>query len=148
MAQIISREGKLRLREVSNKLRTASATLDMERQLGAIDIHDTDPTGNPSKAFGRVFLIEGKFLTFYAFDLNEDTVLSAKRSFQVWAVPETGKNSARSLGGGRQAPSGQRMVYAHLREANHPKQPVTSTNVGHSRYPLLPHCHLLVFLLV
>jgi anti-sigma factor RsiW len=103
-----------RITELSNRLRIASATLDMERQLAAagkdvrelmlarelhvIDVHDTDPNGNPSKAFGRVFLTEGKSLTFYAFDLNEDAVLSAKRSFQVWAVPEASKNSSRSLG--------------------------------------------------
>lgn len=103
-----------RITELSNKLRIASATLDMERQLAAagkdvrelmlarelhvIDVHDTDPNGNPSKAFGRVFLTEGKSLTFYAFDLNEDRVLDAKRSFQVWAVPEAKMNSSRSLG--------------------------------------------------
>ena len=164
-------EQQTRITELSNKLRIASATLDMERQLVAagkdipelmaarqlhvIDVHDTDPNGNPSQAFGRVFLTEGKSLTFYAFDLNEDRVLNAKRSFQIWAVPEAGKNSARSLGflhvdakaqgrwvlkvenpelvkeissifvtvepaaGGKQ-PSGQKMLYAYLGEANHP----------------------------
>jgi hypothetical protein len=107
-------EQQTRITDLSNKLRIASATLDMERQLVAagkdipelmaarqlhvIDVHDTDPNGNPSKAFGRVFLTEGKSLTFYAFDLNLETVLTAKNGFQVWAVPEAGKNSARSLG--------------------------------------------------
>jgi anti-sigma-K factor RskA len=33
-----------------------------------------------------------------AFDLNEDSIVNAKRSFQVWAVPEATKNSPRSLG--------------------------------------------------
>jgi anti-sigma-K factor RskA len=37
-------------------------------------------------------------LIFYAFDLNEDGVRNTKRSFQVWAMPEAGKNAARSLG--------------------------------------------------
>ena len=68
------------------------------RQLHVIDVRDTDPNGNPDQAFGRVFLTEGKSLTFYAFDLNEDRVVNAKRSFQVWAVPQAEKNSARSLG--------------------------------------------------
>jgi hypothetical protein len=164
-------EEEVRITELSDKLRVASATLDMERQLAAagkdvrelmasrqrhvIDVHDTDPNGNTNKAFGRVFLTEGKSLTFYAFDLNEDRVLNAKRSFQVWAVPEASKNSARSLGvlrvdakaqgrwvlkvenpelvkainsvfvtveptvGGKQ-PSGQKMLYAYLGQANHP----------------------------
>jgi len=164
-------EEEVRITELSDKLRVASATLDMERQLAAagkdvrelmaarqlhvIDVRDTDPNGNTNKAFGRVFLTEGKSLTFYAFDLNEDRVLDAKRTFQVWAVPETGKNTSRSLGflrvdakaqgrwvlkvenpelvnqinsvfvtvgpaaGGKQ-PTGQRMLYTYLGEANHP----------------------------
>ena len=107
-------EQQTRITELSNKLRIASATLDVERQLVAagkdipelmaarqlhvIDVRDTDPNGNPTQAFGRVFLTEGKSLTFYAFDLHEDRVANAKRSFQVWAVPEEGKNSPRSLG--------------------------------------------------
>jgi hypothetical protein len=164
-------EEEIRIAQLSDKLRVASATLDMERQLAAagkdvrelmasrqlhvIDVRDTDPNGNTSKAFGRVFLTEGKSLTFYAFDLNEERVLDAKRGFQVWAVPESGKNPSRSLGflrmdaraqgrwvmkvdnpelvgkinsvfvtveptaGGKQ-PSGQKMLYAYLGEANHP----------------------------
>jgi hypothetical protein len=164
-------EQQTRITELTNKLRIASATLDQERQLAApgndvrelmasrqlhvIDVRDTDPNGNPSPAFGRVFLTEGKSLTFYAFDLNKDEVVSARRSFQVWAVPEAGKHSPRSLGllhvdaraqgrwvlkvenpdlvnaissvfvtaepaaGGKQ-PSGQKMLYAYLGDANHP----------------------------
>jgi hypothetical protein len=164
-------EEEVRIAQLSDKLRVASATLDMERQLAAagkdvrelmvsrqlhvIDVRDTDPNGNTNKAFGRVFLTEGKSLTFYAFDLNEDRVLDANRGFQVWAVPETGKNTSRSLGllrvdakalgrwvlkvenadllkqvnsvfvtvgpaaGGKQ-PSGQKMLYAYLGQANHP----------------------------
>ena len=107
-------EQQTRITELSNKLRIASATLDQERQLAAagmdirelmaarqlhvIDVRDTDPNGEPSKAFGRVFLTEGKSLTFYGFDLNGDRVLSGKRSFQVWAMADGGKNPARSLG--------------------------------------------------
>jgi hypothetical protein len=107
-------EQQFRITELSDKLRVASATLEMERQLAAagqdlrelivarqlhvIDVRDTDPNGNPNKAFGRVFVTEGKSLTFYAFDLNEDARVDAKRSFQVWAVPEGKTNSSRSLG--------------------------------------------------
>jgi hypothetical protein len=104
----------VRVAELTDKLRIASATLDMERQLAAtgqdvrelmaarqlhvIDVRDADQNGQPGKAFGRVFLAEGKSLTFYAFDLNEDQLASAKQTFQVWAVPEASKNAARSLG--------------------------------------------------
>jgi hypothetical protein len=107
-------EQQTRITELTNKLRIASATLEQERQLAAagndvrelmasrqlhvIDVRDTDPNGNLNPAFGRVFLIEGKSLTFYAFDLNEDSVANAKRNFQVWVVSEAGKNSARRLG--------------------------------------------------
>jgi hypothetical protein len=103
-----------RITELTDKLRIASATVDQERQLAAagkdvrelmasrqlhvIDVRDTDPNGNHSPAFGRVFLTEGESVTFYAFDLNEDRVMNAKRSFQVWAVPEAEKSSPRSLG--------------------------------------------------
>jgi hypothetical protein len=163
-------EQQARITELSDKLRVASATIDMERQLASsgkdigelmasrqlhvIDVRDTDPNGDPSPAFGRVFLTEGKSLTFYAFDLNEGQALNANRGFQVWAVPEAGK-SPHSLGflradakghgrwllkvdnpalvkeigsvfvtvepaaGGKQ-PSGQKMLYAFLGEANHP----------------------------
>ena len=107
-------EQQARITDLSYKLRIASATLDMERQLVAegknvrelmvarqlhvIDVRDTDPNGKPSEAFGRVFLTEGKSLTFYAFDLDQNRVLHAKNSFEVWAVPEAKKDSARSLG--------------------------------------------------
>lgn len=107
-------EQQARITELSDKLRIASATLDQERQLAAagedirelmaarqlhvIDVRDTDSNGKPSKSFGRVFFTEGKSLTFYAFDLTEDKVENTMRSFQVWAVPEAGKNSPRSLG--------------------------------------------------
>jgi hypothetical protein len=164
-------EQQTRITELTNKLRIASATLEQERQLAAagndvrelmasrqlhvIDVRDTDPNGNLNPAFGRVFLIEGKSLTFYAFDLNEDRVANAKRSFQVWVVSEAERNSARRLGllhvdakaqgrwvlkvenpdlvkaissvfvtvepaaDGKQ-PSGQKMLYAYLGDANHP----------------------------
>jgi hypothetical protein len=107
-------EQQTRIAELTNKLRIASATLDMERQLVAagkdipelmaarqlhvIDVRDTDADGNPSKTFGRVFLTEGKSLTFYGFDLNEGGAVDAKRSFQVWAMAVGETKRARSLG--------------------------------------------------
>jgi hypothetical protein len=164
-------EQQTRITELTDKLRIASATLDMERQLVAagqdvrdlmaarelhiIDVRDTDPNGKPSNAFGRVFLTEGKSLTFYAFDLNQERQVDAKHGFQVWAVADSGKSSSRSLGflhadakapgrwvlkvdspelvkqinavfvtpepaAGKKEPTGQKMLYAYLGEANHP----------------------------
>jgi hypothetical protein len=68
------------------------------RQLHVVDVRDTDPNGKPGKAFGRVFLTEGKSLVFYAFDLGDAKKINAKQTFEVWGQ-ETGKpNSVRSLG--------------------------------------------------
>ena len=104
---------QVRIAELSDQLRIASATLDLERQLtGAgkdirelltarqlhvIDVRDTDVNGKPSKAFGRIFVTEGKSLTFYAFDLNEDQVINAKQRFEVWGSQQ-GKKSSQRLG--------------------------------------------------
>jgi len=105
---------QVRLAELSDQLRIASATLDMERQLTAagkdirelltarqlhvIDVRDTDTNGKPSKAFGRVFVTEGKSLTFYAFDLNEERSADAKHRFEVWGSQQAKGSPARSLG--------------------------------------------------
>jgi len=105
---------QVRIAELSNQLRIASATLDLERQLTAagkdirellvarqlhvIDVRDTDANGKPSKAFGRVFVTEGKSLTFYAFDLSEDRAIDAKHRFEVWGSQQAKGSPARSLG--------------------------------------------------
>lgn len=105
---------QVRVAELADQLRIASATLDLERQLTAagkdirellvarqlhvIDVRDTDANGKPSKAFGRVFVIEGKSLTFYAFDLNEERAIDAKHRFEVWGTQQAAGSPARSLG--------------------------------------------------
>lgn len=102
---------QIRINEISDQLRIASATLDMERQLAAagrdirelmvarqlhvVDVRDTDTNGKPSRSFGRVFLTEGKSLVFYAFDLTDAKSIDAKARFQVWASKQ---NLAQSLG--------------------------------------------------
>ena len=162
---------KVRVNDLSEQLRIANKNLDLDRQLLAqgkdvrdlmgarqlhvVDVRDTDPTGKAGKAFGRVFLTEGKSLIFYAFDLNETKLADTKHTFQVWGQEEGKTGSVRSLGflyaddkakrrwalkvdnpqlvseidsvfvtvepvGGGRKPSGQRMLYAYLGEANHP----------------------------
>jgi hypothetical protein len=163
---------QIRINELSEQLKTAKAnTSNMQRQLvtaggdvrnlmGArqlhvVDVRDTDSTGKAGKAFGRIFLTEGKSLVFYAFDLNDLTKSSAKKTFQVWGQQEGKANSLRSLGflsvdnktqrrwalktddlagfkqinsifvtvepqGGAKTPSGQRLLFSYLGEANHP----------------------------
>jgi len=105
---------QIHINEISDQLRVANATLDMERQLAAagrdirelmvarqlhvVDVRDTNANGKPSQAFARVFLTEGKSLTFYAFDLNEGRVANSKARFQVWSQQLASKSSVRSLG--------------------------------------------------
>jgi hypothetical protein len=162
---------QVRINQLSEQLRVAKADLDLERQLAqagkdvrdlmgarqlhVVDVRDTDPSGMASKAFGRVFLTEGKSLIFYAFDLNENRVANARHTFEVWGQKEGKTSSTKSLGflyaddkttrrwalkvenpelvkeidtvfvtvepsGGATKPTGQRMLYAYLGEANHP----------------------------
>ena len=162
---------KVQVNDLSEQLRIANKNLDLDRQLLAqgkdvrdlmgarqlhvVDVRDTDPTGKAGKAFGRVFLTEGKSLIFYAFDLNDARLADAKHTFQVWGQEEGKTGSVRSLGflyvddkakrrwalkvdnprlvseidsvfvtvepeGGGKKPSGKRMLYAYLGEANHP----------------------------
>jgi hypothetical protein len=162
---------QVHINELGQQLKTAQASIDMERQLATagkdvrdlmgarqlhvVDVRDTDPNGKVGKAFGRVFLTEGKSLIFYAFDLSDARKIDAKQTFQVWGQQEGKTSSLRSLGflyvddktqrrwalktedpaavkeidsvfvtvepeGGAKKPSGQRLLYAYLGEANHP----------------------------
>ena len=105
---------QIRINEISDQLRIASATLDMERQLTAagrdirelmvarqlhvVDVRDTDANGKPRPSFARIFLTEGKSLMFYAFDLNEGRPINAKARFQVWGEQLAKNHSVHSLG--------------------------------------------------
>ncbi|HUN61940.1 MAG TPA: hypothetical protein VMU53_08115 [Candidatus Sulfotelmatobacter sp.] len=105
---------QVRIAQLSDQLRVASATLDLERQLTAagkdirelltarelhvIDVRDTDANGKPTKAFGRIFVTEGKTLTFYAFDLDQGRAINAKHRFAVWGSPQAKGTPAKSLG--------------------------------------------------
>ena len=102
------------INELSEQLKTATTNVDMERQLASagkdvrdlmgarqlhvVDVRDTDPNGKAGKAFGRVFLTEGKSLIFYAFDLTDTKRINAKQTFQVWGQQEGKASSLRSLG--------------------------------------------------
>lgn len=105
---------RARIKEVSDQVRIADATVDMERQLSAggqdirrllmsrqlhvVDVRDTDENGKPTTSFARVFLTEGKSLMFFAFDLNGPRAPSPKARYQVWGEQLGKKDSVRSLG--------------------------------------------------
>ena len=160
---------QVRINELSDQLKTAKVNANLQRQLATgdvpnlmgarqlhvVDVRDSGPNGKPGKAFGRIFLTEGKSLVFYAFDLNDPTKNGSKKTYQVWGQTEGRAGSVRSLGflnvdnkaqqrwvlksndtatfkeinslfvtvepqGGAKTPSGQRLLFAYLGEANHP----------------------------
>jgi hypothetical protein len=162
---------QIRINELSNQLKTIKANASLQRQLATVggdvpnlmgarqlhvvDVRDSGPDGKPGKAFGRIFLTEGKSLVFYAFDLNDPARNGTKKTYQVWGQTEGRAGSVRSLGflnvdnktqqrwvlktndaatfkevnslfvtvepqGGAKTPSGQRLLFAYLGEANHP----------------------------
>jgi hypothetical protein len=111
-AELVAQQ--VQVNELSQQLKTATTNVDMERQLASagkdvrdlmgarqlhvVDVRDTDPNGKAGKAFGRVFLTEGKSLIFYAFDLADAKKMNAKQTFQVWGQQEGKTSSLRSLG--------------------------------------------------
>jgi hypothetical protein len=111
-AELVAQQ--VQVNELSQQLKTATTNTDMARQLASagkdvrdlmgarqlhvVDVRDTDPNGKAGKAFGRVFLTEGKSLIFYAFDLTDAKKINAKQTFQVWGQQEGKTSSLRSLG--------------------------------------------------
>ena len=105
---------QVQIAELSDRLRIASATLDLERHLNAagkdirelltarqlhvVDVRDTDSNGKPRKAFGRIFATEGRSLTFYAFDLDEERPIDAMHRFEVWGTQQAKAGPAHSIG--------------------------------------------------
>lgn len=67
------------------------------RNLHIIDVSDVDGDGKAKKAFGRVYLTEGKSLIFYAFDLSRKDN-AAKVSFQAWGQWDGKEKVAKNLG--------------------------------------------------
>jgi hypothetical protein len=106
---------QFRINELSDQLKTAKVNANnMQRQLATaggdvpnlmgarqlhvVDVRDSGPDGKPGKAFGRIFLTEGKSLVFYAFDLNDPAKNGSKKTYQVWGQTEGRAGSVRSLG--------------------------------------------------
>jgi len=80
--KVVTLESQLeRLRDLSS--RGPAAELIAARNLHIVDVYDSELNGSRSKAFGRVFYVEGKSLVFYAYDLPEKNK-SKKVEFRVW----------------------------------------------------------------
>jgi hypothetical protein len=103
---------QIRINELSDQLKTAKVNANLQRQLATgdvpnlmgarqlhvVDVRDSGPDGKPGRAFGRIFLTEGKSLVFYAFDLNDPAKNGSKKTYQVWGQTEGRSGSIRSLG--------------------------------------------------
>lgn len=103
----------IRINELADQVKEKEALAERERQLSAVardvrelmgarnlhilDVSDVDGNGRSKKSFGRVFLVEGKSLIFYAFDLG-DRGNPAKVSFQAWGQLEGRQTVAKNLG--------------------------------------------------
>lgn len=99
----LSQQLKAQADVLNSERQLLSAGRDIRELMGArnlhiIDVFDTDPKGNNRRAFGRVFLTEGKSLIFYAFDLTAGNAINAKQSFQAWGLRDGETTSAKSLG--------------------------------------------------
>jgi len=104
---------QIKINELAAQVKEKEALAERERQLDSVaqdvrdlmgarnlhilDVSDVDGNGRSKKSFGRVFLVEGRSLIFYAFDLG-DRGNPAKVSFQAWGQLEGRPTAAKSLG--------------------------------------------------
>ena len=68
------------------------------RSLRIIDVYDVGAKGQYEQPFGRIFYAEGKYLIFYAFDLDRQKGLKSGTTFQAWGQKDAAKEAPRSLG--------------------------------------------------
>jgi hypothetical protein len=72
--------------------------LIVARNLHIVDVYDTDEHGKGQRAFGRIFLTEGKSLIFYAYDLTDPRKQDTKTAFYVWGEKLGNGQTVRNLG--------------------------------------------------
>lgn len=96
---------EVKIKDLSDKMQAQTASFEQERgmlgkggevssmmtarNLHIIDVYDTDGSGRTKAAFGRIFLTENKRLVFYAYDLNESRLDSAKYAYRVWGEKQS-----------------------------------------------------------
>lgn len=104
---------QIKINELAGQVKEKEAVAERERQLSSVtkdvrelmgarnlhivDVSDVDGDGRSGKSFGRVFLIEGKSLIFYAFDLG-NRGNPVKVSFQAWGQFEGRETAPKDLG--------------------------------------------------
>lgn len=68
------------------------------RDLHIVDVYDVDGTGKTKRTYGRVFYVEKKLLTFYAFDLQDKQRKRTVAGFQAWGYRQANSGKAENLG--------------------------------------------------
>jgi hypothetical protein len=76
---------------------------DLREMLGArslriIDVYDVGSKGEYQQPFGRIFYTQGKYLIFYAFDLDKQKGLKPGTSFQAWGEKGGAQDAPHRLG--------------------------------------------------
>ena len=110
--QMVTLDAKVN--ELTNLLHQREATVDQQQELLAHDrdirelmgardlyvaeVYDVARTGATQKPYGRVFYTKGKSLTFYAYDLDQQTVAKKASTFQVWGRRGPDREQAFPLG--------------------------------------------------
>jgi hypothetical protein len=103
-----------KVNELTNLLRQRDAAVDQQQELLAHDrdirelmgardlyvaeVYDVGRTGATQKPYGRVFYTKGKSLIFYAYDLDQQTVVKNASAFQVWGRRGPDREQALPLG--------------------------------------------------
>src|ERR1700728_3438479 len=104
----------VKVNELTNLLHQREATGDQQQELLAHDrdirelmgaqdlyvaeVYDVARNGATQKPYGRVFYTKGKSLTFYAYDLDQQTVVKNASTFHVWGRRGPDREQALPLG--------------------------------------------------
>jgi hypothetical protein len=103
-----------KVNELTNLLHQRNAAVDQQQELLAHDrdirelmgardlyvaeVYDVARSGATQKPYGRVFYTKGKSLIFYAYDLDQQTVVKNASTFQVWGRRGSDQEQALPLG--------------------------------------------------
>jgi hypothetical protein len=104
-AQIKDLNGQLRDREqtIGKQEELLARDRDIRDLMGARDlyiaeVYDVARDGATQKPYGRVFYTKGKSLIFYAYDLDQQTVVKNASTFQAWGRRGPDRQQALNLG--------------------------------------------------
>jgi hypothetical protein len=101
----LSQEALVKVRFAERQQKLLATDHDIRDILGArslrmIDVYDVGAEGEYEPPFGRIFYAEGRWLVFYAFDLDQQKGLKRGAIFQAWGQKGEGrdKDTPHSLG--------------------------------------------------